>query len=238
MAIHLEPSRPALATLGWGRAVWGAVILCGGLSRGDAEAQRLPVANPPLAAAETEVWLAGESIGLTLSAYPRLVPVPGYAVYYQPGGRAYYFFYEGAFWFFRDQRWYRSRWYSGPWQLMWRDEVPLFLLRVPLRYYPRPPDELRGGPPDTAPRWDEHWGQGWQALPLGWQRWNRRTTPPAGPLPAYQRRYAGSNYPHDVALQARISASEGALAPGPVRAAEFSPITSGPARLRRLGAMP
>jgi len=41
-----------------------------------------------------------------------------------------------------------------------------------------------------------------------------------------------------VALQARISASEGALAPGPVRAAEFSPITSGPARLRRLGATP
>ena len=216
-------------------ALWGGALACA------AQAQwPLPVVKPVVkpVVAEADAWLAGESIGLTLSAYPRLVPVPGYPVYYQPGGRANYFFYEGAFWFFRDQRWYRSRWYSGPWQLMWRDEVPLFLLRVPLRYYHRPPDELRGGPPDTAPRWDEHWGQGWQALPLGWQRWNRRTTPPAWPLPAYQRRYAGSNYPHDVAQQARISASEGAATPGAARAADFSPLTSGPASLRRLGAAP
>lgn len=212
-------------------ALWGGALACA------AQAQwPLPVVKPVVA--EADAWLAGERIGLTLSAYPRLVPVPGYPVYYQPGGRANYFFYEGAFWFFRDQRWYRSRWYGGPWQLMWRDEVPLFLLRVPLRYDHRPPDELRGGPPDTAPRWDEHWGQGWQALPLGWQRWNRRTTPPAAPLPDYQRRYAGPHYPHDTAEQARISASEGALAPGPARATEFSPVTSGPARLRRLGATP
>ena len=38
------------------------------------------------------------SVGINVPAYPQLVPVPGYPVYYAPTLNANYFFYDGMYW--------------------------------------------------------------------------------------------------------------------------------------------
>ena len=57
------------------------------------------------------------SIGINLPAFPHLVVVPGYPVYYAPNVNADYFFYDGFYWVFNveDGQWYSSSWYNGPW---------------------------------------------------------------------------------------------------------------------------
>jgi hypothetical protein len=75
------------------------------------------------------------------------------------------------------------------------DYVPLFVLRVPVRYYHRPPSYFRGWQADAAPRWGQHWGSAWESRRSGWDRWDRRAVPAPAPLPAYQRQYAGERYP-------------------------------------------
>ncbi len=135
------------------------------------------------------------SIGINLPVYPRLVPVPGYPVYYAPGIASNYFFYDGAYWVYENDNWYASSWYNGPWRLVDPFAVPLYVLRVPVRYYRRPPVYFGGWRVNDAPRWGDHWGQDWAARNHGWEHWNRATAPRAAPLPAYQRRYAGEQYP-------------------------------------------
>src|SRR5437868_11203395 len=76
------------------------------------------------------------SIGINVPAYPSLVRVPNYPVYYAPGLQANYFFYDGLYWVFSpDGTWYESPWYNGPWYAVDPYSVPVFLLRVPVRYY-------------------------------------------------------------------------------------------------------
>jgi hypothetical protein len=137
----------------------------------------------------------GVSIGVNVPVYPRLVAVPGYPVYYAPDLPTNYFFYDGLYWVFQDGNWYESTWYNGPWQLAPPDSVPLYILRVPVRYYHRPPAFFRGWASNAAPRWSEHWGRDWAEHHRDWDRWDRGRVPARAPLPTYQRQYQGNRYP-------------------------------------------
>jgi len=135
------------------------------------------------------------SIGINLSAYPDFVRVPGYPVYYAPHVRSNVFFYDGLYWAYHDDRWYASTWYNGPWGQVGPEAVPVYLLRVPVRYYRAPPTYFSGWAADAPPRWDTHWGGTWAQQRAGWNQWNRSSVPAAAPLPVYQRQYTGSRYP-------------------------------------------
>lgn len=137
----------------------------------------------------------GVSIGINVPVYPRLAPIPGYPVYYAPSLRANYFFYDGLYWVFQDGYWYESSWYNGPWALVSPDAVPLYLLRVPVRYYRAPPPFFYGWAANEPPRWHEHWGREWAEHHRNWDRWDHRRVPHAAPLPSYQQRFSGNRYP-------------------------------------------
>src|SRR5260221_3016359 len=139
--------------------------------------------------------VAQVSIGINLSLYPELVPVPGYRVYYAPRLEANYFFYDGLYWVYQGDTWYASSWYNGPWWIAGPEVVLVFVLRVPVGCSRRPPVYFRGWRPDAPPRWGEHWGGGWEQRRAGWDRWNRSAVPQPAPLPAYQRQYSGDRYP-------------------------------------------
>jgi hypothetical protein len=155
----------------------------------------LLTALPASAQISLGVSLPGLQIGINVPVYPRLVRVPGYPVYYDPQAENNYFFYEGLYWVFRDDTWYESSWYNGPWRARQPDSVPLFVLRVPVRYYRQPPGFFRGWRADAAPRWGEHFGRNWQQANNNWDRWDRRNVPAPAPLPTYQRHYSGEQYP-------------------------------------------
>ena len=139
-----------------------------------------------------------------MPAYPRLVQVPGYPVYYDPAVDANYFFYDGLYWVFAGDDWYASSWYNGPWQLVDRNDVPVYVLRIPVRYYRMPPPYFRGWRADAPPQWGERWGRDWDQRHGGWNKWDRRTTPRAAPLPSYQRRFTGDSYPRVPEVQHSI----------------------------------
>jgi hypothetical protein len=138
---------------------------------------------------------ASADVRIHLSFFPNLVPVPGYPVYYAPGVEANFFFYDGMYWLYDDDGWYMSNWYDGPWEYVDPDDVPLFVLRVPLRYYRAPPAYFWGGYRDAPPRWGHYWGPGWESNHRDWDRWDRRRVPPPAPLPVYQRGYPRDRYP-------------------------------------------
>jgi hypothetical protein len=142
------------------------------------------------------IGLPGVSIGINLPAYPQLVAVPGYPVYYAPQVNSNYFFYDGMYWVYQRDNWYASSWYNGPWGLVAPEVVPLYVLRVPVRYYRQPPVYFRGWRADAPPRWGDHWGNAWEQSHGGWDSWNHRAVPAPAPLPVYQRQYSGSRYPH------------------------------------------
>ena len=141
------------------------------------------------------IGLPGVSIGINLPLFPELVPVPGYPVYYAPRVSGNYFFYDGMYWAYQEDNWYASSWYNGPWGLVAPDAVPLYVLRVPVRYYRQPPQYFRGWQSEAPPRWGEHWGHDWEQHRSGWDRWNRSSEPARAPLPVYQRQYSGDRYP-------------------------------------------
>ncbi len=136
-------------------------------------------------------------VGIEISAYPQLVLVPGFPVYYAPEVRANYFFYDGDFWLF-DEHWYRSPWYDGPWERVERDDVPDVILQIPIRYYVAPPAFFFGWSIVAAPHWGEHWGHDWERRRHGWDRHEHRERygVPA-PLPDYQRHFNGGQYPRE-----------------------------------------
>ena len=164
----------------------------------------------PVNAAHAEISVGigisvpGVSIGINMPAYPRLVRVPGYPVYYDPLADANYFFYDGMYWVFQGDGWYVSSWYNGPWQLVAPEYVPVYVLRIPLRYYRRPPPYFRGWHADAPPRWGEHWGRDWEQQRKGWDRNDRRSAPHPAPLPSYQRRFFGDSYPRVPEVQHSI----------------------------------
>jgi hypothetical protein len=147
------------------------------------------------------IGLPNVSIGINLPLFPELVPVPGYPVYYAPQVAANYFFYDGMYWVYLDDGWYSSYWYNGPWWFVEPEIVPVFILRVPVRYYRHPPPYFRGWRSDAPPRWGQHWGRDWEQHRRGWDRWKRGSAPARAPLPLYQRQYSGDRYPRQVEQQ-------------------------------------
>ncbi len=141
------------------------------------------------------ISVPGVSIGINLPLYPELVPVPGYPVYYAPRVNSNFFFYDGLYWVYQDDNWYASSWYNGPWEFVSPDYVPLFVLRVPVRYYVNPPVYFHGWYLEAPPRWGDHWGHRWAQHRRGWDRWDRRAIYAPAPLPVYQRHYSGDRYP-------------------------------------------
>ena len=136
-----------------------------------------------------------QDIAVRFTAFPEFVRVPGYPVYYAPKARSNVFFYDGLYWVYHGDRWYASTWYSGPWGLVAPEAVPVYVLRVPVRYYRAAPAYFSGWAADRPPRWDVHWGASWAQQRPGWDRWNRDSAPAAAPLPLYQRQYTGTRYP-------------------------------------------
>ena len=160
--------------------------------------------TPARAQISVGIGMPGIDIGINVPVYPNLVPVPGYPVYYDPRADSNYFFYDGMYWVYREDNWYASDWYNGPWRSVGPEDVPLFVLRVPVWYYRQPPAYFHGWVGDAAPRWGEHWGRGWEARRAGWDHWDRRSAPRAAPLPAYQARYSGDRYPREMDQQRSI----------------------------------
>ena len=142
------------------------------------------------------IGLPNLSIGINLPMYPTLAPVPGYPVYYAPEVNGNYFFYDSMYWVYQDDNWYASSWYNGPWALVEPMSVPLFVLRIPVRYYRQPPVYFRGWQANSPPRWGQHWGNDWEHRRSGWDKWNRKSVPTRAPQPTYQRQYSGDRYPH------------------------------------------
>jgi hypothetical protein len=182
------------------------------------------------------ISVPGLQIGINVPAYPNLVPVPGYPVYYAPALPANYFFYDGLYWVYAGGRWYSSDWYDGPWMPVAPDFVPLFVLRVPVRYYMRPPGYFHAWRPDAPPHWGWRFGPQWEEHHRDWARWNRRETPAPAPLPVYQRDYAGGRYPNREQQQAirrehyRFEPRDprASQVDAQVRQAEARPIAPGP----------
>ena len=141
------------------------------------------------------ISVPGVSIGINTPAYPQFVRVPNYPVYYAPGLQSNYFFYDGLYWVYQQDNWYSSSWYDGPWYQVGPQYVPVYVLRIPVRYYRNPPSYFGGWQRDAPPRWGEHWGNDWQRQRSGWDRWNRSAAPAPAPLPVYQRQYSGERYP-------------------------------------------
>jgi hypothetical protein len=144
------------------------------------------------------------TLGVHLSRYPDLVVIPGYPVMYDPRLNANYFFYEGTFWVFEEDDWYRSDWYNGPWIRVERDEVPVFLLRIPVRYYNRAPLYFHPWALEMAPRWSLRWGKGWERRHRGWDRWDQRRPPPPAPPPVFQQQFPRERYPNSPEVRERL----------------------------------
>jgi len=155
----------------------------------------LGTAIPAAAQVSVSVTVPGISIGIHQHGYPELVLVPGYPVYYAPQLPVNYFFYDGYYWLYHEDHWYMSDWYDGPWTAVNADDVPLFVLRVPVRYYVNPPVHFYGWYVDAAPRWDYHWGPRWVYYRQRWDYWDRHIVYAPAPLPLYQRHYVGDRYP-------------------------------------------
>ena len=151
---------------------------------------------PAVAQVSIGISTPGVSIGINMPVYPQFVRVPNYPVYYAPRLQANLFFYDGMYWVYQQDNWYTSTWYNGPWWLVNPQAVPLYVLRIPVRYYRNPPPYFGGWRPDAPPRWGDHWGNQWSQQRSGWDRWDRRAAPAPAPLPVYQRQYSGDRYPH------------------------------------------
>jgi hypothetical protein len=99
------PAENLMSSNRLGRAVRGiaaALCLLGGLSAVASAQVRIGVG----------VALPGVRIGVNIPAYPNMVPVPGYPVYYAPQLDENLFFYDGAYWLFADDDWYALVWVS------------------------------------------------------------------------------------------------------------------------------
>jgi len=130
-----------------------------------------------------------------IAQYPDLVQIPDFPVYYAPQLNSNYFFYDGSYWVYEEDNWYTSSWYNGPWDVVEPEDVPLFILRIPVGYYRQPPAYFQAWSSDAAPHWDEHYGDAWAQRRSGWNQWNRDAAPRVAPLPVYQRQYSQNNYP-------------------------------------------
>jgi hypothetical protein len=145
-------------------------------------------------------------IDVDVPEYPEMAPIPDSPVYYAPGVDSNYFFYDGMYWDYYDDRWYSSPWYNGPWSYVDPVFVPTYVLWVPIRYYRRAPHYWRGWSANRPPRWAEHWGRDWQVRHNQNFRGAQRPAYARAPLPDYQRSYNRGNYPRAVQQQSELHA--------------------------------
>jgi hypothetical protein len=150
---------------------------------------------PALAQENMGIGAPNVRLAINFPAYPQFQQVPGYPVYYAPQVDANYFFYDGMYWVYLNDNWYASSWYNGPWALVTPVVVPVYILRVPVRYYREPPVYFHGWRQDAPPHWGDHWGDGWEHQRSGWDHVNRSAVPAGAPLPIYQQGYTGKSYP-------------------------------------------
>ena len=66
---------------------------------------------------------------------PRVVVVPGSAVYYAPEGNANLFVYGGRYYTFHEGHWFVSPRHGGPWTFIAVEQVPAPVVAVPVKYY-------------------------------------------------------------------------------------------------------
>lgn len=154
----------------------------------------IPMA-PAMAQVSVGIGFHNANIGINLHLYPDLQPVPGYPVYYAPRLDSNYFFYDGMYWVYQGDNWYASSWYNGPWSWVEPEDLPYYILRIPVRYYRQPPMFFQGWQASAPPRWGDHWGNAWAQHRSGWDHWDRNSAPAPAPLPVYQRKYSGDRYP-------------------------------------------
>jgi hypothetical protein len=168
----------------------------------------LGMLSSPMASADVQfsigIGTPHVNIGINMPSYPEMVVIPGYPVYYAPRLSANLFFYDGMYWAYQNDYWYASSWFNGPWWVVTPEVVPVYILRVPVRYYGNPPRYFRGWRSDYAPRWGDHWGRNWEQRRSDWNRWDRRYVPAAAPPPSYQRQYSGDRYPRQLDQQHSI----------------------------------
>ena len=152
-------------------------------------------------------------IDVDVQEYPEMVAVPDSPVYYAPGLQSNYFFYDGLYWDYYDDRWYSSPWYNGPWSFVDPVFVPTYVLWVPIRYYHRPPHAWRGWNVNRSPRWGERWGRDWQLRHNEVFRGAQRPQYARAPLPEYQRGYNRANYPRAPQQQSALHSQNYAYRP-------------------------
>ena len=142
-------------------------------------------------------------IDVDLPQYPEMLPVPDSPVYYAPSVDSNYFYYDGQYWDYFNDRWYASPWYNGPWAYVDPVYVPTYVLWVPIRYYHKHPAHWHGWNVNGPPKWGQHWGNDWQARHNEYYRGSPRNSARA-PLPEYQRTYTRANYPRAVPQQSML----------------------------------
>ncbi len=109
-------------------------------------------ASPSFAGVDVHIGIPAPQI--VIEAPPRLVVVPGApVVQYAPEVDYNYFTYGGRYYTTRDDRWYVSSSYGGPWTYVDRARLPRPILGVPVTYYrePRYYHEHHGGHPHGMP---------------------------------------------------------------------------------------
>lgn len=151
-------------------------------------------------------------IDVDLPQYPEMLPVPDSPVYYAPAVDSNYFFYDGLYWDYFNDRWYASPWYNGPWSYVDPIYVPTYVLWVPIRYYHHHPAHWHGWNVNGPPKWGQHWGADWQARHNEYYRGNPSSNARA-PLPEYQRTYSRANYPRAVNQQSYLHSQHYAYRP-------------------------
>ncbi|HYL82248.1 MAG TPA: hypothetical protein VEU07_15635 [Candidatus Acidoferrum sp.] len=92
------------------------------------------------------------SLGINIGGPPRVVVVPGTAVYQAPSVPYNYFVYRHRYYLFHEGMWMSAGSYNGPWTVIALERVPPPILTVPVNYYKVPPGHWkeRHGPPPWA----------------------------------------------------------------------------------------
>jgi hypothetical protein len=147
--------------------------------------------------------VAQVSIGINLRAYPELVVVPGYPVYYAQQLDSNFFVYADPHWVYAQAGRYAGSWYDRRWVAVAPEGAPFFLSRVPVRYDRQPPRYFSEWAHEAPPRWGEHWGGNWEGHGGGWDRWSRAFAAAPAALPTDQYEYSAERYPREEAAVRR-----------------------------------
>jgi len=85
-----------------------------------------------IAQAEVNINLGPPPI--TFSRPAKLIMMPWSGVYFVPDNEVEVFYYKDYWWTEREDRWYQSKEYNGPWEIIQRKHVPNHVLKVPKNY--------------------------------------------------------------------------------------------------------